>query len=210
MARTMILSVLGLAIALATAPALAQQAPSRTACRLRVRSASPDAVITLDGLPVVPDRGVLVVAPGQHSVTAELPDGETWARIVDVAAGEQREVVLGPVVSSQPSELDLRLAPAHQEPGAPLVDRYPQRRVSRTWGWLGVGVSTALAAGLVYAALHTMELSTSYEQQPTRATLDEGLAYRSVTQYALLPATATSIGLTVLAFVLSAPAASGD
>ena len=206
MARAMILVVL----ALAAAPAAAQELVVRRTARLHVTVSAPDSLITLDGDPVVLVDGVLTVAPGQHTITAELRDGRYWARVVDLPAGDERDVTLGATLAPEAPALDLRVAPVREEPRAPLVDRYPRRRLSRTWGWLGVGVSAALAASLVYAAVHTMDLSTSYAEQPTRAKLDDGLAYRGVTEYALLPATATSLGLTVLAFVLSAPTATPD
>ena len=199
--------VLMLAAVLASAPVAAQQQPPRVV-RLHVTATVPDPLITLDGEPVAPIAGVLVVSPGQHTLTAELEDGRYWSQVVDVTEGQDREVALGPTVAAAvpepvPRALDLRVAPVRQQPT--FVDRYPQRRLSPAWAWTGVGVSTLLATGLVYAVLRTTALSASYQEQPTRAKLDEGLTYRGATQYVLLPATAASIGLTVLAFVLSAP-----
>lgn len=177
---------------------------------LRIDAPSSAVAITLDGVVVEPAGDLLVVAPGQHTISAELRDGATADQVVDVRAGSDREVRLDTAEPrperDEPSSLDLRVTSAPDGRIAPLDDRFPSRRLSPTWRWVGVGVTTALAGALLYTALMARSLSVAYQESPTRGELDDGLFYRRATEYFLFPAALVSLGLTVTAFILSTPA----
>lgn len=202
------------------ATSVAGAQPSREPARLVIEASVPDALLSVDGEPLAVGQRVVEVSPGQHTVTAELRDGRYWDAIVDVSAGRRRRVTLGPqlplaeddsVAAPEPAVASsptlLLTVPASEPTGGRLPDRYPTRRLDRTWGWVGLGVSTALAVTLVALALETRSLSEAYQREPTQERFDQGTALKSATEYGLLPATLGSLGLTVLAFVLSAPAA---
>jgi hypothetical protein len=190
----------------------ARAQPSTGTAWLVVTTPVEDAVLLVDGEPLPPGQERVAVSPGQHTVTAELRDGRYWDAIVDVAAGTRREVRLGPRAPEADVRADVRAASVPlvaraSVPGPRLPDRYPSRSLNPVWRLVGLGVTTLLTTCLVVFALETQSLSDAYQRDPTQASFDEGTRFKDLTQYGLFPATLGSIGLTVLAFVLSTPSA---
>lgn len=188
----------------------AEAQPTTATAWLSVSVPEDDAVLLVDGEAVAPVHGRVAVTPGQHTVSAELRDGRFFDAIVDVAAGARRRVRLGPapVLEEESPRLErgVELVPPSRARGR-LPDRYPHRALSPVWRLVGLGATTLLATCLVVFALETQQLSDQYQRDPTRQHYDEGMQYKSFTQFGLFPATLVSAGLTALAFVLSTPQA---
>lgn len=210
MTRHIAASVLAVGLLFALA-GVARAQPSAGSAWLVITTPVHDAVLLVDGEALAPGQERIAVSPGQHTVTAELRDGRYWDAIVDVAAGARREVRLGPRAVAAEAPVEARTAEvplvARASPSPRLPDRYPSRTLNPAWRIVSLGVTTLLSTCLVVFALETQSLSDAYQRDPTQAGYDEGMRFKNFTQYGLFPATLGSLGLTVLAFVLSTPSA---
>ncbi len=126
--------------------------------------------VTVDGDPA--QLGEILVAPGEHVVTA-IAGGEAIERRIGVEAGSLRRVLLEapPPPAPPPSEPDLI-------EDAPSKDEGVQKDkgMSPTIFYVGLGVSAALAGATVWSGLDTQSKRDAFDDDPTGAGYDEGVA----------------------------------
>ncbi|WP_437606826.1 hypothetical protein WMF20_38695 [Sorangium sp. So ce834] len=121
-------------------------AARRQVAELRVFAPAGAAPVLVDGR-IVDESGRIYVEPGQHEVTAALPDGRKARSSVRVTAGESRAVLLSP----EPASLRPAAPPPARPAGAPARPAAPPAP------WLLYAGSAASGAFLVSGiVLHIM------------------------------------------------------
>ncbi|AUX36136.1 hypothetical protein SOCE836_083420 [Sorangium cellulosum] len=113
-------------------------AARRQVAELRVFAPAGAAPVLVDGR-IVDESGRTYVEPGQHEVTAALPDGRKARSTVRVTAGESRAVLLSP----EPASLRPAAPPPARPAGAPAQPAAPPAP------WLLYAGSAASGAFLV-------------------------------------------------------------
>ncbi|MBI2896813.1 MAG: tetratricopeptide repeat protein [Deltaproteobacteria bacterium] len=188
---------------------------------LAVALPAPGAAVAIDGTLVVIGEDPIVVPPGPHRVESRASDGRYTRVDILADAGSRQNVALrfpsgpsqaAPGQATVPAPATPPAAPSPQprSDGDPAAVVAPGREPRDGGGWdpslrwVGLGATAVLGGLLVYTASRTLALADEYERTDDPETRDEGLTYRTVTEFVFFPATLLAAGFTVLAFVFAA------
>jgi tetratricopeptide (TPR) repeat protein len=142
------------------------------------------------------------LAPGDHVLYLE-QDGDRWQQLVHIAADAPLSVVAQKsLVSEGTRDLD--------EPPPPLPEE--GGNAQKTWGWLTLGVGTALGAGAVVTGLFTLNARSEFDGlndgtlenvAAAQARRNEAVTWRTVTN--VLAISGGAVALTGFTLLLTAP-----
>ncbi|WP_437758129.1 hypothetical protein [Sorangium sp. So ce1389] len=125
--------------------------------------APPGATAVLVGGRRVDKTGRIYVAPGQHEVSAALPDGQVVSTTVSAAAGESRTALLAPPAATPPTATPPIPAAAPQPPRAPEP---PAGQADAARWIVPAGAAGSLALLATGIALHVAAASERAETGP--------------------------------------------
>ncbi|MBX3226064.1 MAG: hypothetical protein KIT84_29185 [Labilithrix sp.] len=136
------------------------------------------------------------VAPGPHRFKVTYADGETRTEVVDVAAGETREVDF----LTRPENETTKPA----EPERPPPPPPPSRGGPPVGTWISFGAAAAAGGAATYFGLQTLDAAKAYDARPSVATRDDFNAQRLYTNVAIGVAVA-AVAIGVVLWLVSSP-----
>lgn len=148
---------------------------------------------------------IFYLEPGQHTVAADFGAAGSRRQVVDARAGKTIAVDL-----DAPQQA---AAAVTTDPGADVQVGASSARssgLSRAWFVAGAAVTVGLAGATIWSGLDVLDRNDQYEQEPTRARLEDGQSAERRTNILLGATAAVAVGTGVIALFTRWSSAGGE